>query len=139
MTVSLIQVDHADAVLERLQRECLPADVPARASRGWWWLAVDDDGAAVAFAGLRAVASWPGCVYLCRAGVLPSHRGQGLQRRLIRARLAKARAMGATTAITDCTARNFPSARNLIACGFRPYWPERPWALPDSIYWTRGT
>jgi GNAT superfamily N-acetyltransferase len=121
-----------------LQRACLPGDLPLRPPTvKYWWLALDDDGAAVGFAGMNPVLSWPGAFYLCRAGVLPSARGQGLQRRLINARIAHARRLGGTVAISDTTARNFPSSRNLIAAGFRPYWPAIPWALPESSYWNR--
>ena len=128
--------DHDTLIV--LQRACLPGDLPLKPSTvAHWWLALDEDGAAVGFAGMNPVLSWPGAFYLCRAGVLPSARGQGLQRRLINARIAHARRLGGTVAISDTTARNFPSSRNLIACGFRPYWPAIPWALPDSSYWNR--
>jgi GNAT superfamily N-acetyltransferase len=128
-----------EQVLIDLQTVCLPGDEPLHPSRvKWWWLALDEDGAAVGFAGMNPVVSWPGAVYLARAGVLPVARGRSLQRRMINARIAHARRIGARVAISDTTARNYPSARNLIACGFRPYWPTVPWALPDSIYWTRS-
>jgi GNAT superfamily N-acetyltransferase len=136
--IKVRRVDGNNQVLVDLQRTCLPGDEPLNPSKvRWWWLALDEDGAAVGFAGMNRVASWPGAVYLARAGVLPAARGKGLQRRLINARISYARRIGSTVAISDTTARNFPSSRNLIACGFRPYWPATPWALPDSIYWQR--
>jgi GNAT superfamily N-acetyltransferase len=137
--IRVCRVVGSEQVLIDLQTACLPGDDPLNPSKvSWWWLALDEDGAAVGFAGMNPVASWPGAVYLARAGVLPVARGRGLQRRMINARVAHARRIGARVAISDTTARNFASSRNLIACGFRPYWPTVPWALPDSIYWTRS-
>lgn len=135
--IRIIPVDSAYKALIDLQLTCLPGDEPETAQNGWWWLAVDEDGQAVGFAGMRPSDRWQRTMYLCRAGVIPGYRGRGIQKRLIRARLAKARALGNTHAITDCTTENPASARSLIAAGFRPYWPQVPWGLPHSIYWIK--
>jgi GNAT superfamily N-acetyltransferase len=136
--IRIIAVDSAYKALIDLQLLCLPSDDPETPKEGsWWWLAIDEDGKAVGFAGMRPSDRWQQTMYLCRAGVLPEYRGQGIQKRLIRVRLIKARSLGNTHAITDCTTENPASARSLIAAGFRPYWPQIPWALPHSIYWIR--
>jgi len=135
--IRIVPVDNAYKSLADLQRTCLPGDEPEATQNGWWWLAVNKDGQEVGFAGMRPSDRWQQTMYLCRAGVLPEYRGQGIQKRLIRARLAKARALGNTHAITDCTTENPASARSLIAAGFRPYWPQVPWGLSHSIYWIR--
>jgi predicted acetyltransferase len=136
--IRIIAVDSAYKALIDLQLLCLPSDDPETPKEGsWWWLAIDEDGKAVGFAGMRSSDRWQQTMYLCRAGVLPKYRGQGIQKRLIRVRLIKARSFGNTHAITDCTTENPASARSLIATGFRPYWPQIPWALPHSIYWIR--
>jgi GNAT superfamily N-acetyltransferase len=136
--IRIISVDSAYKALIDLQLLCLPSDDPETPKEGsWWWLAIDEDGKAVGFAGMRPSDRWQQTMYLCRAGVLPEYRGQGIQKRLIRVRLIKARSLGNTHAITDCTTENPASARSLIAAGFRPYWPQIPWALPHSIYWIR--
>ena len=136
--IRIIPVDSALKTLIDLQLECLPGDDPEIPKAGsWWWLAIDEDGKAVGFAGMRPSERWQQTIYLCRAGVLPDYRGQGIQKRLIRARLAKARALGNTHAITDCTTENPASAKSLIKAGFRPYWPKAPWGLPHSIYWIK--
>lgn len=136
--IRIISVDSAYKALIDLQLLCLPSDDPETPKEGsWWWLAIDEDGRAVGFAGMRPSDRWQQTMYLCRAGVLPEYRGQGIQKRLIRVRLIKARSLGNTHAITDCTTENPASARSLIAAGFRPYWPQIPWALPHSIYWIR--
>jgi len=136
--IRIIAVDSAYKALIDLQLLCLPSDDPETPKEeSWWWLAIDEDGKAVGFAGMRPSDRWQQTMYLCRAGVLPEYRGQGIQKRLIRVRLIKARSLGNTHAITDCTTENPASARSLIAAGFRPYWPQIPWALPHSIYWIR--
>ena len=136
--IRIIAVDSAYKALIDLQLLCLPSDDPETPKEGsWWWLAIDEDGKAVGFAGMRPSDRWQQTMYLCRAGVLPEYRGQGIQKRLISVRLIKARSLGNTHAITDCTTENPASARSLIAAGFRPYWPQIPWALPHSIYWIR--
>lgn len=126
-------VRHAE-VLRELQRAALPEDkpVPTR-STGWWWLAFDGD-TPVAFAGLAPSSQWQDTGYLCRAGVLESHRGKGLQKRLIQVRAAHARRLGWQWLVTD-TRRNPASANSLIACGFRMYEPSNPWSFRDAVYW----
>ncbi len=100
------------------------------------WIAVDN-GDIVAFGSLKPSVQYRDVVYFNSAGVAESHRGLGLQRKLIRARLAWARKQGKHFAITDTVPENAPSARNLIACGFRPYSPKIPWKGSGACYWSR--
>jgi GNAT superfamily N-acetyltransferase len=118
-----------------MQTECLPEDDPLDPETGVWWLAIDD-GVPVAFASVHPSQQWLDTVYLSRAGVLPQARGNGLQRRLIQARLRYARARGYRHAVSD-TSQNPVSANNLIRSGFRMFSPSQPWGLPTSLYWTR--
>lgn len=119
--------------LMRLQALCLPGDVPANVDEGWWWIAYDGDEA-VGFAAMVPSAKWLRVGYLNRAGVAPSHRGRGLQKRLIRVRVAHARRLGYDWLVTDTT-DNLPSANSLIAAGFRLFKPSEPWAWRHSLYW----
>lgn len=104
-------------------------------SEGHWWVAYDGDQP-VAFAGLAPSKSTPGAGYLCRAGVLPSHRGQGLQRRLLEARERKARALSMPALVTD-TFDNPHSSNNLIKAGFRMYEPQAPYGRLGTCYWRK--
>jgi GNAT superfamily N-acetyltransferase len=125
------------ALLQWLQLEVLPQDVPMEPGDGVWWVAYDGPSP-IAFASLKVSELYPeGWAYLSRAGVLPPYRGRGLQKRLIRAREAFARRSGLTTLITDTTCSNAPSSNSLIACGFRLYQPARPWGLPSANYWIK--
>jgi GNAT superfamily N-acetyltransferase len=102
---------------------------------GHWWLVYHDD-APVAFAGLVKACQHENSGYFIRAGVLPEHRGNGLQRRLIRVREMRARKNGWTRIVTE-TNENIPSANSLIGAGFKLYAPRNPWGLSTALYWTK--
>lgn len=103
---------------------------------GDWWLA-ELNGKPVGFASMHPAASDPPGGYLSRCGVLPAHRGNGLQLRLIRAREAQARRYGYRHTYTDTTNDNPASSNTLIRAGYRLFTPEAPWGLRNSIYWNR--
>jgi len=117
-----------------LQKKCLPSDSPFDTSQGCWWIVYDAHNLPCAFAGLVPSVRWLDTGYLCRAGVLPSHRGQGVQKRLIRARVRQARALGWSWLITD-TYENPASSNSLIATGFKLFEPSKPWGAKGTLYW----
>ena len=117
-----------------LQKKCLPSDTPYDTNYGYWWIVYDAHNLPCAFAGLVSSVRWLHTGYLCRAGVLSSHRGQGVQKRLIRARVRQARALGWKWLITD-THDNPASSNSLIACGFKLYEPSKPWGAIGTLYW----
>lgn len=120
-----------------LQAQTLPSDEPHRTDTGWWWIAKDTEtGADVGFCGLVQSSQWFDAGYLCRAGVRHTARGQGLQKRLIDVRCAKAKAVGLRYAIS-ATHDNPASANSLIACGFRMYSPRKPWLSSGAAYWRK--
>ena len=109
---------------------------PVNTDEGVWWI-VYDGKTPVAYAGAIFLKE-KNRVYLCRAGVLPEYRGLGLQRQLIRKRLAWAKSCGVSTVITYTDLDNVFSSNNLIACGFKLYKPDLPWGnSDDALYWTR--
>ena len=106
-------------------------------SAGWWWLAYanNDIKEEVGFCGLtkgRTINTG----YLCRSGVLPKHRGYGLQRRMIRVRERFSKKLGFTRLVTD-TLDNIQSSNNLIKSGYLMYTPEIPWGLAEAAYWQK--
>lgn len=104
---------------------------------GYWWLAYADNKEPIGFAGMTPSILGFNCGYLKRAGVLPGeHRGKGLQQRLIRVRVAKAKRLGWLRLVTDCT-DNPHSANNLYKAGFKMFKPTYPWAFENSLYWTK--
>lgn len=95
------------------------------------WVALDgDEAVGYAVADLRL-----GGAYLDRYGVLPSHAGQGIGKRLIRAWLAWGRRSGAAYAWTYTVEANAQSINALIGCGFRAWRPE--WAQGGYCVWRR--
>jgi GNAT superfamily N-acetyltransferase len=104
--------------------------------KGWWWVAYLDK-APVGFAGLTRSTYGPNVGYLKRAGVDPKHRGHGLQQRLIRVRLSKARRLGMAAIVTETTDTVY-SANNLYKAGFKMFDPAVPWLeYKTTLYWIK--
>lgn len=122
-------------LLAEFDRELFPTSPRIEPDKGWWWLLYGGDEC-VGYAGMVPSQQWASTGYLCRAAVDPRHRGQGLQKVLIRRRIQHARKLGYTHLVTDTT-DNPASANSLIACGFRLYEPAAPWAFKHSLYWIR--
>jgi GNAT superfamily N-acetyltransferase len=101
-----------------------------------FWIAYEG-ATVVGYAGMRCPPQWPGVAFLSRAGVAETHRGRGLQKRLIRARVARARRLGATDVVTYTSTDNAPSANSLIACGFKIYDPEYAYVGSSFVYWRK--
>jgi GNAT superfamily N-acetyltransferase len=122
-------------LLTWLQKVCLP-DCPVYeiTKDSYWFVAYSETGEAAGFAGLVPSSRWSDCMYMCRAGVIRAHRGQGLQKRLIRQRLKTAKKLGMNWVVTD-TNYNTPSANNLIATGFKLFEPKKPWGFETALYW----
>jgi GNAT superfamily N-acetyltransferase len=138
MKFKIRQVDGSNPqwalVLRTLQKACLPYDNLVATKAGWWFVAFNEQSLPVAFAGMVPSSRWSDCVYLCRAGVLPTVRGKGLQKRLIRVRLRAAKSLGMNWAVSD-TFENPASANSLIATGFKMFEPTAPWGIRRTLYW----
>ena len=136
MKIKRVDIRHSriQNELSVLQKKCLPSDTPYDTNYGYWWIVYDAFNLPCAFGGLARSVRWTNVGYLCRAGVLFSHRGHGVQKRLIRARIRQARALGWEWVITD-TYQNPASANSLIATGFKMYEPSQPWGAKETLYW----
>lgn len=122
--------DQDSLEVHAMQATCLPGDQPIPMS-GYWWVIPG-----VAFCAVKS-CSYPGEWYLSRSGVLPAHRGQGLQARMVRVRERFARSQGGRWIMSDTHRDNMASSNTLIRCGYRLFSPREPWALPDSLYWRK--
>ena len=103
--------------------------------QGNWWLALNE-AEPVAFAGVIPSTHVYNAGYFCRVGVLRKHWGNRLQLRLMRALEARARLNGWCSVVSDTT-DNILSANNFIRAGYLLYWPQNPWAWPDTLYWRK--
>jgi GNAT superfamily N-acetyltransferase len=122
-------------LLHKMQKTCLPSDRVYFPSNGTYWIGYEADKP-VAFCITAPSVSWADTVYLGRSGVMPSHRGHGLQKRMISIRERWARRKGYVWCITD-TADNPASANSLISRGYRMFEPSKPWGLNCSVYWRK--
>lgn len=111
-------------------------DPKANTSEGHWWFAFfEDQEAPVAFAGI-VPSIFPNAGYYKRVGVLPKHRGAGLQLRFSRVIENRCRRNGWTTIYSDTT-DNIPSANNFIRAGYELFEPPNRWAFQNSLYWRK--
>lgn len=116
-------------IIHELDRQCFNAQTPAidedDLNDATWWLveaSVEGDWVPVGYGGVQPA---PKGACLTRAGVLKAHRGAGLQKRLIRVRVAWAKAHGYARCYTYVWAGNLASMRSLIRQQFVPYYWER--------------
>jgi GNAT superfamily N-acetyltransferase len=109
--------------LDHLDRMIFPTDDPYTKLTNYWWLVEDEEGP-LGFAGLEVKG--PATVFLCRAGVFQRFAGQGIHRKLIRARETFARGLRYSTVTTYVMGDNLKSANNFIHMGYRLYKPSAP-------------
>lgn len=122
--------------IHEMMETCFPGEplLSVDHTSDWWLAYVDDEIAGYASLTRSRTREYAG--YLSHCGVLPAFRGQGFQRKLIRARIGQAKRYGWDTVVTDTTDNPF-SANNLIVCGFKLYTPATPWGHPTTNYWRR--
>ena len=128
--------DYQDEVIA-MHDVCYGHELEPPGQEGWWWAAWDGD-APVAFAQMVVDPLDPkGTVYFSRDGTLPHYRGRGLQKRLIQIRIAAARRMGFTTAVSDTHFDNCASLNAYMHNGFKTFLPENPWMGDGEVYLIR--
>jgi hypothetical protein len=134
MSYRIQRADTPLAVLP-LDEVCFPSDHRPALENSLWWV-VWRGQEPVAYAGLRLCQYHEnkGLGFLSRAGVIAKHRGRGLQKRLIRAREAGARALGIAEIVTYVAHWNSASINSLVACGYRFYRPADRWAGSSVVY-----
>lgn len=154
MPYRIAEVDAQDAEIattihrfNSLDEKTFPLLKPHHLECGYWWLAypnaadgvicTPDQTPPVAFAGLVPNTPFDGYGYLKRAYVLPDHRGQGLQCRLLFTRELKARELGWTHLVSECAESNLHSSANFRRAGFERCEPEQRWGVADSVYWIK--
>lgn len=103
---------------------------------GYWWLVLHG-AEVVAFAGLTPMTPFPDVGYLKRCYVMPDHHGHGLQYRLMMARELKAKQLGWSMLVAECSESNIYSSSNFRKAGFERTDPEQPWAA-NAAYWVKS-
>lgn len=139
--IKLIDLDEGDNHYDfaNMQAICFPEDdqmAPVKRET-WWWFAMDGDRPC-GFACLTRGYKVKTLGYLAWAGVLPMWRGQGIQRKFIRARVLKAQELGLQRVITYTLNTNPASSNNLIKEGFKLYLPSAGWNMgAQALYWRK--
>ncbi len=119
MRLRLRRADDPDAIDDIAEVDARVFEgAPFPADSEWWVLGDDpEDG----YCGARlAHVDGANIVTLTRGYVGPDQRGEGWQKRMVRARLRWGKALGAERASTYTWHDNVASMRSLIACGFKP-------------------
>jgi GNAT superfamily N-acetyltransferase len=140
MTYKIREVDGTDDEIADILTELHKltffneASIPAF-DQGHWWMGYCGKEP-ISFASLIPSDRYPRAGYFKRVGVLPAHRGRGLQLRHMRALENRARRNGWTQIVSDTTS-NPHSANNFISAGYWILAPDYPWAFPHSVYWVK--
>jgi RimJ/RimL family protein N-acetyltransferase len=130
-----IRAESAPVAVLALDEVCFPEDWRVSLDDSLWWL-VWRGKEAVGYAGLRPCKEPRNASlgFLCRVGVVPAHRGRGLQKRLIAVREAAARRLGLTELVTYCVPWNCASINSLVSCGYKFYRPGTKWGGGGAVY-----
>ena len=99
-----------------------------------WWAFLDTKGKIGAYCG--SIYTEGICIFI-RAWVKKSYRGKGIQKKLISTRIKAAKEKGCYIAITYTSKDNYPSVNNLIAKGFKFYFPEYAYGGKEMLYWSK--
>ena len=108
--------------IARMDRLCFPIDTPPTFAGASWHIGRDGEDPAC-YCAWKAVDHDGVVGFLYRGGVLPAHRGRGLQREMIRLREMEMLQRSIAVSVTYTDADGAASMRSLIAEGYRPYAP----------------
>jgi len=113
-----------DKQISRMDALCFPVDAPPVIAGAQWFIGWDGQEPAAYCAWKPVDHDDVSVGFHYRAGVLPTWRGHGLQRQMIRLRERRMRDSGLSRAVTYTDADAAASMSNLIAEGYRPYVPS---------------
>lgn len=124
-------------VAAAMDLDLFPSDEPIEDPENHVWFIGYDGPKAVCYASVKVLEGIDaGTAFLSRCGVIQAYRGQGLQRRLIKAREREAKSLGAKVMLTYTVSSNAHSMNSLFACGYRAYLPAVRWA-DDAVYFSK--
>jgi GNAT superfamily N-acetyltransferase len=123
------------AIVADLHAQLFPKIIFPYPHYGDWWV-VWEGKKPVAFAHCSPTTYYPNSGYFGRVGVLPAHRGHGLQARLMKKVVERGRELGWEAMYSDTT-RVPHSAANFRKMGWTEFTPESPWGSKHTIYWRK--
>jgi GNAT superfamily N-acetyltransferase len=129
------QENKYSSIVKELDDHFFPGTPYFGAPGCYWWIAFDGDKP-IGYAGLDTVRL-KDKAFLCRGGVLASHRGLGIHKRLIKARERMARRLGIDRIVTYTDHNNIASSNSLIKRGYIRYRPGAEWGVDNAIYFSK--
>ena len=116
-------------IITDLDADLFPDDDPILLEHiedSWWWFALDGATpvAYAAFSDGKHHGYQAQRAFMSRVGVAPTHRGHGLQRRLLSVRERAAAKAGFTRAVSYTSYSNVVSSNNLARSGYRLWVPK---------------
>lgn len=76
-------------------------------------------------------------LYLSRSGIFTTHRGKGLQKKMIQVREKWGRRNNLESSITYCLLNNPASINSLISSGYRVFEPDYAWAGRTGVVYLK--
>ena len=127
-----------EALIKRLQNQFLDEFEPYEQEEELllWWVAENKYGEPVGYAGLDVSIS-NSEAFMCRCAVLPSYRGQGLQKRFLSRRESAAKQAGISRVWSYADVRNVASMNSMIRKGYKTFLPAQDYS-PDFIYFYKN-
>lgn len=121
-------------LLNFMDRQLFPNDEPPEYAGANWFVMRNPYDALVGFCAWKVVEHNGAKVgFHYRAGVMPTFRGAGLQKRMIDFRETQMRLAGLSKAVTYTDADNAQSMRSLLKCGYLPYTPTEETCLSGGL------
>ncbi len=119
--------------IETADRVCFPFDKPYMFAweKNVSWVA-HEKGELVGYISAHPLRN--GVWFFSRVGVMPSHRGQGLQRKLMSVLEKHARREGWREIVTYTIGGNGFSTRNILASGYRTYEPRKSYVGWEVVH-----
>ncbi len=119
--------------IEQMDRVCFPFDKQYMFAweKNATWIA-EEGVECVAYLSAHPLRN--GVWFFSRVGVMPSHRGQGLQRKLMTAMERHGRKWGWREIVTYCVGRNGHSIANILEAGYQTYAPRRSYVGFEVVH-----
>lgn len=119
-----------------INEELFPGCEAVKFAESYLWIARDENKKIVGFATTRYLPEEK-YGFLSRAAVIPTHRRNGIHKRLLKCRIKHASSQGWNGLITYVCNTNIPSLNSLVKAGFKFYAPAYRWAGKDFMYLMR--
>lgn len=123
-------------IIEWLDEQCFPADYRIEEDSETTWIVGYADGIPVCYIGVQDIGQGVG--FVPRIGVLESHQGQRLARRLLKRITKESKEIGLAQLVTYIAHNNPQSLNCFFADGYKALIPEYLYAGKEFIYMVKN-